>query len=87
MAEDYHANLLLTLEVDGRIIPCPNHCLGYTQSYLLGWMEASEYLPSLFTKWIAGQTVGVSDENETVYYYNNVVRYFTRGGVLAEVED
>jgi hypothetical protein len=87
--EDYVCNPLLTIEVENRVIASPNHNLGYTKSYLLGWMEANSYLSHQFTKWIAGQTVGVSDDNETVYYYNDVVRYLTTPlvRVLAEVED
>lgn len=58
-------------------IPNPNHRMGYTESYLFNWMKSVDFDINTFIIWMNGQTVGVSESGETVYYYNDVVKYFT----------
>lgn len=88
MSKNYRLTELRTISVGDRNIPEPNHEYGYTKTYLIGWMESTGvYSVKMFRKWMSGQTVGVSDSGETVYYYNDVVKYFTQGGTLADIED
>lgn len=88
MANEYYRVELFTIVADLRILPTPNHKNGYTKSYLYGWMESTGvYSVELFRKWMNGQTVGMTDNCEVVYYYHDVIRYFTRGGITAEITD
>jgi hypothetical protein len=86
-SKNYSVIEVRTEQIGGRTFAAPNHELGYTESYLFGYMTTSHYSTDLFQQWMSGQTVGVSDSGETVYYYNDVVKYLTNGGVLAEVDD
>lgn len=87
MAKDYEEVEVKTIDIGGRTFAAPNNGMGYTKSYLYGYMEANSYSLDLFKSWMDGQTVGVNDNGETVYYYHDVFRFVTKGGVLAEVED
>lgn len=88
MAKDYEEIEVKTVDINGRVIAVVNHPSGYTKSYLSGWMKATGYYDfDAFSVWMSGQTVGVNDNNETVYYYHDVFRYICKGGALAKVED
>jgi len=87
MSKSYSVIEVRTEQIGGRTFAVPNHEMGYTKSYLRGYMAANYYSVDLFQQWMSGQTVGVSDSGETVYYYNDVVKYLQHGGVLAEVND
>lgn len=64
----------------------PNHSLGYTESFLKQEMKSRHYKFEKFLEWMRGQTVGV-DNNESIYYTEDVLRYVNMGGPRAKVID
>jgi len=65
----------------------PDHDLGYTETLLRQEFQRLNCDWGNFSQWMDGQTIGLTSNNEPIYYLTDVRRYLTQGGLNAPIVD
>jgi len=69
-------------------LPNPNHPMGFTQDFLEKEFERfGQDAWKNFQDWMKGQTIGIGESDQIIYYEYDVYRYLDRGGLNAKIYD
>lgn len=56
-----------------------DHKSGWKKESVVKMLEERGYVPENFFEWMRGQTIGIADNGDKIYYSHDVLRYLDRG--------